>query len=447
MNNYPGKLIVLYGINNLGKSTQAKLLVEKLKSEGLKAEYLKYPIYDLSPSGEILNDYLREGNFYDLSSREAQVIYALNRTQYQDILIEKLEAGIHIIAEDYKGTGIAWGLGAGVSEVFLKSINSHLIDEDLVFLFDGERFMEAMEKTHKHETNNDLTTKVRWAHLKLKEECGWIKINANLSIEEISTIIWDKVSSFIKNGEKPKEEKKAFYNYSGFNTVSDIMSSKHQAILDKLVQEVEKVEQIETKTEARAEIGIGTKIEAKAEIEIGTRVEEAKVEEVKVEEAKIKETKTEIENETNNISEVKKTLKLKIEKIVIEAKLPIKAHDSDAGFDLFAADYYSIPPYGHDLIATGIKMVIPDGFVGLIWDKSGLASEGITTMGGVIDAGYRGEVKVVMKNLSEDDFNIIPGQKIAQIIIQEVSQVEISEEKIEDNSSRQEGAFGSSGKF
>ena len=429
MNNYPGKLIVLYGINNLGKSTQAKLLVEKLKAEGLQAEYLKYPIYNLMPSGEILNDYLREGNFYDLHSREAQIIYALNRTQHQDILIEKLKAGINIVAEDYKGTGIAWGLGAGVSEVFLKSINSHLIDEDLVFLFDGERFMEAMEKTHKHETNNDLTTKVRWAHLKLKEEYGWIKINANLSIEEISTIIWDKVSSFIKNGDKPKEEKKAVYNYSGFNTVSDIMSSKHQAILDKLVQEVEQTEtKNETKAEVKAEIEIGDKIIAKAEVEIENKVE----------------TKAEPKE---NISEIKKPLKLRIEKISNEAKLPIKAHDNDAGFDLFAADYHSIPPYGHDLIGTGIKMAIPDGFVGLIWDKSSLASEGITTMGGVIDAGYRGEVKVVIKNLSEDDFNIIPGRKIAQIIIQEIPQIEIAEEKIEDDSSRKEGAFGSSGKF
>ena len=403
MNNYPGKLIVLYGINNLGKSTQAKLLVEKLKSEGLKAEYLKYPIYDLSPSGEILNDYLREGNFYDLSSREAQVIYALNRTQYQDILIEKLKTGINIIAEDYKGTGIAWGLGAGVSEVFLKSINSHLIDEDLVFLFDGERFMEAMEKTHKHETNNDLTTKVRWAHLKLKEEYGWIKINANLSIEEIHNIIWEKVSSFIKNGDKPKDEKKAFYNYSGFDTVSNIMSSKHQVILDKLAQEVE----------AQPEAKVETRPETKVEIQ----------------------------------PEIKNTLKLKIEKISDEAKLPLKAHDNDAGFDLFSADYYSIPPYGQNLVLTGIKMAIPDGFVGLIWDKSGLASEGITTMGGVIDAGYRGEIKVVVKNLSEDDFNIIPGQKIAQIIIQTVPPIEISEEEIKENSSRGQGAFGSSGKF
>lgn len=442
MNNYPGKLIVLYGINNLGKSTQAKLLVEKLKAEGLQAEYLKYPIYDLSPSGEILNDYLREGNFYDLHSREAQIIYALNRTQYQDTLIKKLEAGIYIVAEDYKGTGIAWGLGAGVSEVFLKSINSHLIDEDLVFLFDGERFMEAMEKTHKHETNNDLTTKVRWAHLKLKEECGWIKINANLSIEEISTIIWDKVSSFIKNGEKPKEEKKAFYNYSGFNTVSDIMSSKHQAILDKLVQEVEKTEvNSEVETETKAEVEIKDKIVAKTEVEVENKTE------TKTETQNEIEIKTEPENKINDISEIKKPLKLKVEKIGSEAKLPIKAHDNDAGFDLFAADYCSIPPYGHDLVGTGIKMMIPDGFVGLIWDKSSLAGEGITTMGGVIDAGYRGEIKVVMKNLSEDDFNIIPGQKIAQIIIQAIPQIEITEEEVENNSSRKQGGFGSSGKF
>ncbi|MBN2854175.1 dUTP diphosphatase [Patescibacteria group bacterium] len=436
MNNYPGKLIVLYGINNLGKSTQAKLLVEKLKSEGLKAEYLKYPIYDLSPSGEILNDYLREGNFYDLHSREAQLLYVLNRTQYQDELIKKLESGINIVAEDYKGTGIAWGLGAGVSEVFLKSINSHLIDEDLVFLFDGERFMEAMEKTHRHETNNDLTTKVRWAHLKLKEEYGWIKINANLSIEEIHNIIWEKVSSFIKNGDKPKEEKKAFYNYSGFNTVSDIMSSKHQAILDKLAQEAEMENKI--KTENKENI---------SELEIDDNEVELTELDKKKNAQEAVETKVQVQPKIETETEIKKTLKLKIEKIKDEAKLPLKAHDNDAGFDLFAADYYSIPPYGQALVETGIKMAIPDGFVGLIWDKSGLASEGITTMGGVIDSGYRGEIKVVVKNLSEDDFNIIPGQKIAQIIIQAIPLIEISEEEIKEDSSRGQGAFGSSGKF
>lgn len=180
-----GKFIVLYGINNLGKSTQAKLLTESLQKQGHKAEYIKYPIYDLAPSGPILNAYLRQGNPYNLSAREAQIIYALNRTQFEATLKNKLEQGVHIISEDYVGTGLSWGIGAGVDEKFLKEINSHLLKEDLVFLFDGQRFTEATEQGHKHETDDVLIEKVRAAHLRLGEELGWHKINANLTIEEI----------------------------------------------------------------------------------------------------------------------------------------------------------------------------------------------------------------------------------------------------------------------
>lgn len=192
-----GKLIVLYGINNLGKSTQAKLLVEKLQASGYQAEYLKYPIYSLNPSGTLLNDYLRNGNPDRLNSREAQIIFALNRTQYQDELAAKLASGINIIAEDYKGTGISWGIGAGDEENFLKKINSHLINEDLVFLFDGERFREAIENNHQHENNEDLITKVRAAHLALGQEYGWLKIDANKTIEEIQAELWEKTSEFL----------------------------------------------------------------------------------------------------------------------------------------------------------------------------------------------------------------------------------------------------------
>ena len=408
MNNYPGKLIVIYGVNNLGKSTQAKLLVDNLKQKGIKAEYLKYPVYNINPSGEILNDYLRGGNFYNLSPKEAQIIYALNRTQYQEELIQKLKSGINIIAEDYSGTGICWGLGAGVSETFLKLINSHLIKEDLVFLFDGERFEKAIEKNHKHEINNDLTNKVRWAHLKLKEEFGWIKINANLTIEEIEEIIWNKVYSFLTNKDsdlkdRKIENNKEKYNYSGFKAVNEIINNNHKEILSKIdifkeknVQEQEVINEIV------------------------------------------------LEKKQENCLEQDSLL---VERIRPEAKLPNKAHENDAGFDLFSSEYYSIPAYGQALVETGVKIAIPDNHVGLIWDKSGLANEGITTMGGVIDSGYRGEIKVIVKNLSEDIFNIIPGQKIAQLIIQTISPIRIRESKIENNSKRGEGGFGSTGNF
>ncbi len=188
-----GKLIVIYGVNNLGKTTQAKLLVNRLKKSGCKSEYLKYPLYDFKPTGPLINRYLRKNNPDKFSPREAQIIYALNRTQYENILREKLRRGINVVTEDYTSTGIAWGIGAGVNEKFLKQVNSHLLKEDLAFLFIGQRFKQATEKNHKHEINSKLMEKVRRAHLKLGHEYGWVKINANLSREKVHEQIWKKV--------------------------------------------------------------------------------------------------------------------------------------------------------------------------------------------------------------------------------------------------------------
>ena len=139
--------IVLYGVNNLGKSTQAKLLVERLRKEGYAAEYLKYPVYDLEPSGPLINEYLRGGNPDELSRREVQILYAFNRTQFEPMLEKKLTAGIHIVAEDYIGTGLAWGVATGVDKKFLTRLNCRLRPEDLAFVFDGERFIEATESS------------------------------------------------------------------------------------------------------------------------------------------------------------------------------------------------------------------------------------------------------------------------------------------------------------
>ncbi len=194
-----GKLIVFYGTNNLGKSTQAHILIDKLNKLGIPAQYLKYPIYNLVPSGIILNKYLREGNPHNLSAREAQIIYALNRTQFQEKLEEYLNQGINIIAEDYTGTGLAWGVGAGIEENFLTEINSHLLKEDVAILFDGERFKEAVEKNHKHEEDEGFSQKVRQIHLDLGKKNNWQKINANLSIEEISQIIEERVMKLLNN--------------------------------------------------------------------------------------------------------------------------------------------------------------------------------------------------------------------------------------------------------
>lgn len=192
-----GKFIVLYGINNLGKTTQAKLLTERFKKAGLQAEYLKYGIYDLAPSGIIINDYLRQNNPYNLSLREIQIVHVVNRYQYQSTLKQKLADGINIIAEDYIGTGLAWGIATGVDEKFLKYLNSDLLKEDLAFLFQGRRFKQGFEPGHKNEADEELTEKARLVHEQLAKEYGWKPINANLSIPEITEILWQEVQKML----------------------------------------------------------------------------------------------------------------------------------------------------------------------------------------------------------------------------------------------------------
>jgi len=139
---------------------------------------------------------------------------------------------------------------------------------------------------------------------------------------------------------------------------------------------------------------------------------------------------------------------LKIKKLNENAKLPIYAHPGDAGLDLFALEEATIAVGDRALIKTGISMEIPDGFVGLIWDKSGLATKnGLKTMAGVVDSGYRGEVIVCLVNLSEQKYIFNAGDKIAQMIIQKKENIEVLEvTELDQNTTRGADGFGSTGK-
>ena len=138
-------------------------------------------------------------------------------------------------------------------------------------------------------------------------------------------------------------------------------------------------------------------------------------------------------------------LKLKVLKMD-GAKIPSYAKKGDAGLDLFSNEETVLKSGERKMVKTGIKMEIPEGCVGLIWDKSGLAaSKGIKTMGGVIDSGYRGEIQVVLHNLGSEDFVIERGMKIAQIIIQKFEEVEVEEVEVLSESERGENNFGSTG--
>ncbi len=139
-------------------------------------------------------------------------------------------------------------------------------------------------------------------------------------------------------------------------------------------------------------------------------------------------------------------MKLSVKKINNEAVLPTRAHSYDAGMDLYVNGRQVIIAHTTMAVSTGISMEIPEGFVGLIWDKSSVGAKGLKTLGGVIDSEYRGEVKVVIHNLNNEDIIFEHGQKIAQMLIQKVELVDIEEVADLSSTIRGEGGFGSTGR-
>jgi dUTP pyrophosphatase len=120
----------------------------------------------------------------------------------------------------------------------------------------------------------------------------------------------------------------------------------------------------------------------------------------------------------------------------------------DAGYDVYAVETCVLMPMERALIETGLHLEIPMGYVGLVKDRSSIASAGLHTMAGVIDASYRGEVKVLMINLSDAPYTVSTGQKIAQLVVmpiyaQSVDIVETLDDLTE--TARGDGGFGSTG--
>mgnify|MGYP003645752468 CR=1 FL=1 len=137
---------------------------------------------------------------------------------------------------------------------------------------------------------------------------------------------------------------------------------------------------------------------------------------------------------------------VEVKKLHESANIPTKGHPSDAGWDLYANEDIELWPEETKLISTGIAMSLPEGFVGLIWDRSSMGVKGVHRHAGVIDSGYRGEVKVCLHNTSSDFHNIKRGDRIAQLLIQEIPILRLHEVEELDSTDRGSGGFGSTGK-
>lgn len=142
---------------------------------------------------------------------------------------------------------------------------------------------------------------------------------------------------------------------------------------------------------------------------------------------------------------------MRIKKINSDAIIPTRTNPTDAGLDLYALGYDHIHNGGNTLLHTGIAIEIPPGYFGLIKERSGMSLQGIAVLGGVIDSGYRGEIKVNLQWIDpkmgkHELYDIGKGDKIAQLLILPILVVYPLEVNELTYSERGEHGFGSSGK-
>lgn len=137
---------------------------------------------------------------------------------------------------------------------------------------------------------------------------------------------------------------------------------------------------------------------------------------------------------------------IKIKRLHPDAKLPSYAHPGDVGLDLFSLEDYDLKPGEMRHFYVGFALEFENGYAGIIKDKGGMAKSGLHTMGGVFDAGYRGEYNVQLVNLGKETYHVAKGNKIAQLVILPAIIAEVQEVQELNQSSRGEGKFGSTGK-
>ena len=139
-------------------------------------------------------------------------------------------------------------------------------------------------------------------------------------------------------------------------------------------------------------------------------------------------------------------MKIKVKKLKEGAKLPTYAHPGDIGLDLYSMEEKTLMPGEHYRFDHGFALEFPEGYGALVMDKGSISKAGLKTMGGVYDAGYRGEYNTHLVNLSDKPYTIEVGDKVAQLVIVPVVIATLEETDTLSETSRGEGRFGSTGR-
>lgn len=400
-----GKLIVIDGTDGSGKATQTELLANRLRVAGFDVEIADFPQYNTKSAG-LVEEYLsgKYGSPEEVGPYRASILYAIDRYDASFKIKKWLEAGKIVISNRYVTANMGHQGGKIANPLERKHFfdwlykleynlfNIPLPDLNIILHVPAE----IAQKLSQQRTKEDWAGKTNDIH---QNDLNHLKNAESVYLE---------IARSGKNFKLIECSEKGFI--------------KTPPEISELVwQEIKKVVEMPTDYYSRHHLF--------------DRADQGRNSDRK--------DKKSVQAAGRPIS----SFDLTVEKILPQAKLPTKAYQGDAGLDFFSADYYSILPGQRELVRTGLKIAIPSGYAGLIWDKSGIARDGLHTIAGVIDSGYRGEVLVNIINLSEDIYHIAPGQKIAQLLIQKVETPPVWEEKIDETTDRRSHGFGSSGLF
>jgi len=387
INQKKGLFISIDGADGSGKQTQTKILAEKLINFGYGVKTISFPQYGKKSAG-IVEEYLngKYGSADDVGPYASSIFYATDRFDAKKQIKDWLSDGNIVISDRYVSSNMGHQGG--------KINNKEERKEFFNWLYNLEYEIFQVPKPDINiilEVNHDISRK-------LLDDLGKKEYLEN-SVQDIH--------------EKNKNhQKKAKEVYSQLNELFDDFSLINCSPENSLLSKEEISQNIWKK------------------ISPFLKTEEYSPDFLK------------LHNEQDHFPGV-----LKVEKIFDNAKLPTRGYKNDAGLDIYSIEPRTIYPGERAIVRTGIKIAIPDGYVGLIWDKSGIAKSGLNTMGGVIDAGFRGEITINIANVSDDIYNIEMGQKIAQLLIQKIEVPLIMEAKLNDITERGKSSYGSSGLF
>lgn len=386
-----GKFIVIDGTDGSGKATQTQLLAQRLRRSGFDVAIADFPQYNTKSAG-LVEEYLsgKYGSPEMVGPYRASIFYACDRYDASFKIKTWLAEGKIVISNRY----VTANMGHQGGKIDNPLERKHFFD----WLYQLEYEIFNIPRPDLNIILH-VSAEISQALAQQRQKEDWAG--------KINDIHQNSLNHLKKAEQTYLQIAQSFPDFSLIECVSDGLMLSRENISDLVWQEIIKL----FKPASRL---------------INLR---------------------ELRDRISPISDKKNTLKLKVEKISSWAKLPTRAYKHDAGLDLYSADYCFLAPGRYSIVKTGLKMAIPAGFVGLVWDKGGLAKSGIHSLAGVIDAGFRGEVTIELVNLGQDIYHISPGQKIAQLLIQKIELPEIIEDYITDETDRKDGRFGSSGLF